>query len=536
VGIAWDPGACEDETVITRFDAYTLDTDRAELLGPDGPVALEAKAYDLLCLLLAHPERVVSKDEMVEAVWQGRFVSDSAITTVVKSLRRALGDDGEAQRLIRTIRGRGLRLAVEPLVMAPRPAEPRSSSAPDVPGAALAPSGRPKLAVLPFQLLGASPRIAAIAEAIPADLIVALSRLHWIQVVARESSFRLRSPDTGLADVHGLLGALYSVSGTVELLGERLAVTVEVADTRSAEVIWSDRLAGTLDDVHALRATIETEVAAALDLRLPQHEAARAGGLPSEQLDAWGAYHLGLRHAFRFNARDNAIAAGWFERAASLDPDFASAHAALSFTSHQTATMRYGPDPARAARDAEAQAQRSLELDPLDPFANFVAGRVHILHGRPDDGLVWLDRSTRLNPSFAKGHYAHAQADLLAGRTTEARPRLEEALTLSPLDPLLCAMLSAKGLTYLAEGNLTEAVRWTQMGARAPGAHFTMLAIAMAACRLAGDSAGEAAWRRVLREHWPDASVERLFAVLPFAAPSLRDLLGDTMRAAGLPP
>jgi TolB-like protein/Tfp pilus assembly protein PilF len=520
--------------VIYRFDAFTLDTDRAELHGPDGPVALERKAFDLLVFLLLHPDRVVTKDEVIAAVWQGRFISDAALATLVKSLRRALRDDGERQRVVRTIRGRGFRLGVEVLTAAPARAEPRGpgrfeGSAPPV-------SARPKIAVLRFHLIGESPRIGAITEAIPADLIATLSRLRWLPVVARESSFRLGAAGTDLDTVRTLLGAAYAVTGTVELLGERLSVTVEVTDTRSAAVLWADRIAGRLDDVHELRARIEAEVAGALEIRVPLHESERARTTPSEQLDAWGAYHLGLRHAFRFNARDNAIAAGWFETATRLDPDFASAHAALSFTSHQTASMGYDADHARAVRDAEAHAQRSLELDPLDPFANFVAGRVHSLHGRPDDGLVWLDRSTRINPSFAKGHYAHGHADLMAGRTAEARSRLEEALTLSPMDPLLCAMLSAKGLTYLAEGDHAEAVRWTQMDARAPGAHFTMLAVAMAACRIAGDSAGEAAWLRVLRERWPDASVGRLFTVLPFGDGPIRALLADALHSAGLPP
>jgi DNA-binding winged helix-turn-helix (wHTH) protein len=152
--------------MICRLGEFTLDTDRAELTGA---VALEPKAYDLLLLLLRHGTRVVTKEQAVEAMWRGRIVSDSAISTVVKSLRRALGDSGESQRLIRTVRGRGYRLAAEVPLPPAGPAQPSSR---DEVGTAMEheqalAGSKPRLAILPFRRLGWSGELNVVADAVP---------------------------------------------------------------------------------------------------------------------------------------------------------------------------------------------------------------------------------------------------------------------------------------------------------------------------------------------------------------------------------
>ena len=174
---------------------------------------------------------------------------------------------------------------------------------------------------------------------------------------------------------------------------------------------------------------------AALEIQIPLNEALRARSCPTEQLDAWGAYHLGLHHIFRFTEADNAIATGYFERATRLDPNFASAFAALSFTSYQSAAMRWAPDRALAVAQAQAHAERSLDLDPLDPFANLAEGRLFLLLNRPEDGRPWLERSVQLSPSYAKGYYSRGFAAMLAGRTGDCLlMRHDPAAPLQPKD------------------------------------------------------------------------------------------------------
>src|SRR5262249_49101753 len=154
-----------------------------------------------------------------------------------------------------------------------------------------------------------------------------------------------------------------------------------LVDTLDGGVVWADRFSGRIDDVHSMREEIRGRVLMALDLRIPMHEAGLARLAAPEDLDAWSAYHLGVQHIYRFNRTDNVIAAQLFQRAVTLDPRFARAHAGLSFVHFQAAFMRYTDDIAAEVQHARNFAERGLALDPLDPFVNFTMGRSFWLQG-----------------------------------------------------------------------------------------------------------------------------------------------------------
>jgi DNA-binding winged helix-turn-helix (wHTH) protein len=210
--------------MLYRFGDFELDLDRFELRACGGErVPLEPQVFALLALLVDARDRAVTKAEIFEKVWDGRPVTDSALASRVKSARQALGDDGHAQRYIRTIHGRGLRFvakvqieaavsAASPAVASPDP--PRPDAAPTEPDT----TTRPSIAVLPFRLVGDGHDTYAttLADALPHELIVDLSRLRWLFVTARGSSFRLRNPDVDAREVGRLLGVRYCVSGSIE--------------------------------------------------------------------------------------------------------------------------------------------------------------------------------------------------------------------------------------------------------------------------------------------------------------------------------
>lgn len=520
--------------MILEFLPFRLDTDLAELTGEAGPVALEPKAFALLTLLAENHHRVVSKDEMIATVWGGRFVSDDAVSTVLKLVRKALHDDGATQAYIRTIRGHGHRFVAPVLIKsgASASAQLKVEPFPDLAGGR---GERPTVAVLPFARLGLPEDLAMVAEAIPAEIISSLSRLRWLRVIARESTFRIRHNDVDLSTVHSLLGAGFCLSGRVELIGSRLGVSVDLSDTRSGSVIWSERIERSIDDVHEIRNLIVAAVVSALDLRIPLAEAELARTRPVEKLDAWSLYHLGLSHMFRFNGHDNAIAGGLFRRATTLDPSFAAAHAAQSFTSYQDAAMGFTADRAAAVLDARVSAQRSVELDPLDPSANFAMGRFPILNGEPDDGLVWLDRAVDLSPSFAKGYYSRSMIHALCGRTAETRAGLDRATLLSPIDPLLGPIRGFRSLSLIMDGDLDAAAEWGVRAAQTSNAHFIVVMGAVIACQLAGQTTRAAHWMAVLRHHRPDARAAHFLNALPFTDPAFRSRMIAALGAAGLP-
>jgi TolB-like protein/Tfp pilus assembly protein PilF len=477
--------------MIYRFGPFELDMAKVELRA-DGEVRpVEPQVFALLALLVENRERLMTKDEIIEKVWEGRPVSEAAVASRVKSARKALGDDGISQRFIRTIHRQGFRFVADANVARAANANQRCETATVQPAGEI---NRPSIAVLPFRTIGVAGAYAAIADALPHELITELARLRWLFVTARGSSFRLRGSDADMAEVGRLLGVHYCLSGTVEIVGASLVVTVELSDTRDCGVVWAEHFAGSIDDVHQIRGDIRSKILAALEIQIPLHEAALARLVVTENLDAWSAYHLGLQHMYRFNRKDNAAATALFQQAVTQDPGFARAHAGLSFVHFQTAFMHHSNDLTGEIALARRFAVRGLELDPMDPFVNFTMGRTFWLEGDLESSLAWLERATSISPNYAQGIYARAWTESLAGRGLEGRGHVDFAMRLSPIDPMYYAMLGTRAFTHMIMGEDAEAAQWAERAARSPGAHVLIAMIAVAAHGLAGDEVRAASW------------------------------------------
>ena len=522
--------------MIYCFGPFELDIAKAEFRDGGEPRAVEPQVFALLAFLVEHRDRLVTRNEIFENLWDGRIVTDSALSSRIKSARKLLGDDGRSQRYIRTVHGKGLRFVAE-VSLRPEPvlAATARVSGGDEP-AGPAPEGqppRPSIAVLPFRALGASKHAATIAEGLPHELITELARLRWLFVVARGSSFRLRGDDVDPREAGRLLGVRYCLSGTVEVTGASLTVTTELVDARGGDVVWAERFSGRVEEMHAMRGEIRASTLASLEIQIPLHEASHARLRDPDSLDAWSAYHLGLQHVYRFNRRDNALAARLFEQAVAQDPAFARAHAGLSFVHFQTAFLRQTGDYAGAFALARRHAREGVDIDPLDPFVNFTMGRTFWLEGDLDRAGAWLDRATSLGPNFAQGIYAQAWTEIMAGSPDIARGHLDLAMRLSPLDPLYYAMLSARGLTHVARGEDAEAADWADRGARSPGAHALIAMIAAGAHALAGNTQRATHWADDVRSRNPALTQADFFGAFPFRSQEMRSRLVKALASVG---
>lgn len=518
--------------MVYQFGNFELDVGKAELRANGEPVAVEPQVFALIAFLVEHRERLVSRDEIFEKVWDRRVVSDSALSSRIKSARKVLGDDGKAQRYIRTIHGRGLRFVAD-VAVSPGEAASRAVGLAEAgrPGMAADPveSKRPSIAVLPFRVIGDAGGYATIAEGLPHELITELARLRWLFVIARGSSFRLNRDDLDACEAGRLLGARYCLTGTVEVTGNRLAVTTELVDTGGGDLVWAERYAGFVDDVHEVRTEIRSKILTSLEIQIPLHEAAGARLRNSADLDSWSAYHLGLQHLYRFNRKDNAIAADLFERALARDPGFARAHAGLSFVHFQTAFMRQSEDISGAIAEARRFAQQGIDIDPLDPFVNFTMGRSYWLDADLDRAASWLERATSLSPNYAQGVYAQAWTGAMSGYSVPAREDVDLAMRLSPLDPLYYAMLGTRGFIHMVEGDYREAASWSDRAARSPGAHVLIAMIAAAAQSLAGDEASAKRWAANVRARDPQLGKEDFFRSFPLRPEPLRSDVSNAL-------
>tara|TARA_R110001592_G_scaffold38609_1_gene127237 strand:+ start:77366 stop:78940 length:1575 start_codon:yes stop_codon:yes gene_type:complete len=517
------------------FDIFELDTDKAELRKRGVPVAVEPQVFKLLVFLVENADRLVSKEEIAATIWAGRVVSDSAISSRIKSARHALGDDGGTQKFIKTVHGRGLRFVAH----LERGGSPEIPAVPAKPASHVQqlpreepPSSRPSIAIMPLRLVGDASSLALVAEALPYDLITELSRLRWLFVIARGSSFRFRSEDDARV-VGEKLGVRYCLSGSAEIAGAGMSLSFELADTATDGVIWSNRYECMGDGIHDVRAQIVAHIITAMEIQITAHEARIARLSAPDNLDAWSHYHLALQQMYRFNAQGNAAANHLFERAVALEPEFARAYAGLSFTHFQNAFLQYSADTKAEMILARRHAEYGMERDALDPFVNFNMGRYFWLEGDLDQSLSWLERATELSPSYAQGLYSRAWADTLAGRAAQGQENVDKAISLSPMDPLLYAMLGTRAFALAISGQYDEAARWSDKAAHSPGAHILIEMIAALAHKLNGDSAKAEKWAACVRRKNAGMGSADFFRAFPFEDPATRKQFTEALNKCG---
>jgi tetratricopeptide (TPR) repeat protein len=526
---------------VFRFDGFELDTARFELRCGGTPVHVEPQVLSLLILLAQNDARMVGKDELIEKIWDGRIVSESAVAARIKSARKAIGDDGKSQRLIRTIHGKGFRFVgklAEPAAAEPVP--PVLRQAGTLTGAATRPSsrtardGRPSIAVLPFELAGEAGPLGIIADALPADIIMDLSRLHWLFVIARGSSFRFRGAEADPLAVGHALAVRYCLTGAIEVSGAEVTVTIMLADTEHGETIWADNYRGALAELQMMRSAIEAQVVAALEVHIPRNEVRNARRRPATELDAWASFHLGLDHMYRFRQADNARAAELFAQSLARDPHFSRALGGLSFTHFQNAFLNFGGRPEAEMEAARNFAHRALEADQYDPFAHFNVGRSFWLDGQLEDSIAWFDRATSLSPSYAQGIYNRGLVSTMAGKPKEADADLTLALELSPLDPLAYAMVASRAMAHVQLGDYEKAAELGSRAARMPGAHKHIALIAAFTAHLAGNASEARLWLAKGTAADPGLKAETFFHAFPFARNSAREVIEKSLADLGL--
>ena len=518
--------------MIYAFDDFELDMRMAELRRQGAPVPMEPRVFRLLCLLVQNTDRVITRDEMIEQIWSGRIISEAALSTAIHSLRRALGDDGAAPRYVRTIRGQGFRF------VAPVSAEAHVAEAMRSPedSGQMAPVGtrQASIAVLRFQLPGAEKPRPELSDGIPAELISSLSKLHWLHVIARGSSFRFNPDNMVPGDVAKQLDVRYLLTGSVEPTDRMLTLAIELLSTSDGAVVWSERFTVPMAELQVARRDIVASVISALEIHVPRFESEHARHLSAHQLDAWSHYHLGLRHMYRYNEVDNAIAAGHFASAIELDTEFARAHAGLSFTYWQNAFMHFDDDRKQLLDKAVGSASRALQIDPQDPFASFNMGRALWLEGDVYGGITWLDRALIVNPNYAQCYYTMGLTRLLSGSADLAQGATDKAIHLSPLDPLLYAMLSTKALSHIANEDFAAAGMLAEKAVHVPGAHFYIAMITAIALELGGNRAAAETWRDKALAERPDFSVAMFFKAFPFKDPSMQSRIARALTRLGI--
>lgn len=430
-----------------HFEDFVLDKSRHELLhrGVARPVA--PQVIDLLAHLIDHRDRVVSKEELIVAVWNGRAVSDAALTTRVNVLRNTLHDDGRAQRLIRTHPRKGFRFIGEVR------AEGWPASLP-----ALTSNGAPSIAVLPFANLSGDPAQDFVGDVLADEVLTELARLRWLLVIARNSSFTYKGSAVDIRKIGSQLGVGYVLEGGARHRDGRVRVTCRLIDASTALQVWSARYDRNAFDVHQVLDEIAEAVVTETAPAILEAERNRIARLSLDDLTAWEAFQRGVARMLTHSADGTDSARRFFEKAVSLRPDYSSGFDGLAW-SHLVDASAFGRMPVEeACRLGEPLVRKALELDPDNASARARLSLILHLRGDNQAAIEETDAALINSPNCADACGARGAALVFSGRPAEGRAAIERFLRLSPRDPARPIRLSQLAASYYFEKNYENAV------------------------------------------------------------------------------
>ncbi|MEM6634536.1 MAG: winged helix-turn-helix domain-containing protein [Pseudomonadota bacterium] len=517
-----------------RFENVEIDGDALTVQRNGKAHVLQPRPFSLLEYLIIHRDRVVPKGEILSRVWQDRPVSDAALTTAVRDVRRALGETATTQgSMLRSYYSRGLRF-VAPDEGQPLPVPVEHSAEPTID------SYPRRIAVLPFDALSEHAEVRSFAAGLTEDAQIMLSKFRDVWVLSRSSSSSLVGLSLTTKEIGARLGARYVVEGSVRPIGSSLRIYVSVFEAHVELPVWGERFDLPTDAVDERTDAIVSEMVSATVARIHEHEVKRAREKPAEQLDPWESFQLGKSFFYLIEQDAQATASKLFEQTIDLDPTFAEAYAFLSYSiikrqwsiekSRGNTAPKHRATPMRVR--ALEMASKALELDPKLPFAWVAHARSSIALGRAEEALRSVTKALELNPNMGFAHYLYGFTLLLLNRPDDALKALNRALETSPQDSYRWIILSVCAIANIVAGQYQKAIQTSREAQLDPHATFVCDVGEVVGLALLErtDEAIEAG--RLAKEKTPDFCVARFDNDFAFMDPKAQQIFHDGFSAA----
>jgi TolB-like protein len=440
---------------ILLFEEFRLDRRIGVLLRRDErgvltQLTVGSRALDVLSALVERAGELVPRSEIISVVWPETIVEDSNLDVQIAALRRVLDKSRTGGSCIQTIRGRGYRFTA-PVTRVPRDAAMVAASN------GLPLPDKPSLAVMPFQNMSGDPEQEYFADGIVEEIITALSRIRWLFVIARNSSFAYKAKPFDIGEVGRELGVRYVLEGSVRKAGGRVRITAQLIDATTGTHLWADRFDGRFEDVFDLQDKVAASVAGVIEPELQAAETARSAHRPTSDLAAFDLYLRALRHLDQFERDGLVQALDLLERAIDRDPEYGPA-LAMAAHCHQGVEVNGGAEDTQTARRTSVVlARRALRSSPDDPDVLAVTAFVLGYFGEDIDvSLGLIDRCLALNPSHARGWHWSGLLHVFAGRPDTALEHFKTYLRLSPRERL-STYLNGIGEAYFFGRRFDEA-------------------------------------------------------------------------------
>ena len=514
------------------FENYALDADRRELHRGTDVIAIAPKVFDLLNYLIDNRERVVSKDDLIRAIWQGRVVSDVALTTRLNAVRKAIGDSGDEQRLIKTFPRKGFRF-VGTVRETAGPASASGSSKPS-----LAVHDRPSLVVLPFTNLSPNPEQEYFVDGVTESLTTDLSRLAGIFVIGRNTAFSYKGKHVDLKQIGRDLGMRYVLEGSVQRGGNRLRINVQLIEAETDNHLWAERFDKPIADLFDMQDEIGARLANQLGTELVTAEARRAARTPHP--DSMDLYFRGMANVHRGSDPANlAQARKFFEQALCLDAGNVEAMVGMAFVDAMRGSSMQSGDRAARLMAAETSLTKVLASMPDHALAHCLLGVVRIFTKRAAQGIAECERALQLDRNLASAHAWIGLGKCYLGRAEETEAHVMEAFRLSPRDNRAFTWMNNAGVTqsYLAADEVAAAWFKRSIETNRNVAAFVHFYLAAALAHLERIEEARASVAAGLALD-PDFTLSHFHASSPTDNPiclTQRARIAEGMRKAGLP-
>jgi TolB-like protein/Tfp pilus assembly protein PilF len=517
------------------FSDHLLDTDRRELSRSEVPVPLEPQVFDLVVHLMQNRDRVVTKDELIDKIWKGRTVSDSTLTSRINAARKAIGDNGSAQTLIRTVARKGFRFvgAVQTRLNGGSATQAAVSHQAKEPPATLPLPDRPAVAVLPFTNMSGDRAQEYFSDGISEDIITALSKLRWFLVIARNSSFVYKGRAVHINQIAQELGVRYVVEGSVRRSGDQVRISAQLNDASTGSHLWAERYDRNLADVFAVQDEITEAVVAGIEPHLYAAESFRAQRKPPGSLDAWDLVMRALSHYWRVTREDNVVAQALLEKAIAIDPHYGKALGLLA-TSHVFGAHMGWADMGTAVPVAERAALAAVEADSEDAWAHHGLAYTYLFARRFDDAIAEFETALQLHPNFALSQAFYGVTLCYSGRWEDGDVAVRRALRLSPRDPFSAIYHGIAAYAQFTGRRYDEAIQLARESLRQRSDFVGAHRVLTAAAGMSGDRALAASALQELRRTQPNISLAWIMNELPMRRLADREHYLEGMRRAGM--
>jgi len=391
---------------------------------------------------------------------------------------------------------------------------------------------KPSIAVLPFNNMSNESEQEFFADGISEDIITELSKFRTFFVIARNSSFAFKNEQLTVRDVGVKLGVRYVVEGSVRRAGNRVRITAQLIDAIEDKHIWAERYDRDLEDIFAVQDEVTKAIVTAIEPQLATTERQRARRKPTENLDAWECYQRGLWYMFGYARTDQAL--HYFHRAIELDPEFGSAYAGIAYTYAIQILLGASNNREEDLKRGVSAAETAISIDQTDPFAHFAQGRISIFNGDHEKAIVSFKRAISLNPNYALAHFGLAHGLWHAGRAAEALAHHDEAIRLSPHDPILWEFLASKAIALIMVERYEEGIALSQEAQRNHGSHLFGYLAEVSGLGILGKEKESADALERLKKVQPDISIGFIEQSLPMAMSEAKDRFLQGLELAGM--